>query len=389
MKIHKKLLILCVYPITWKITGAEVNDFWKYIPITLSNKNKVIFFSFFEKPLTKRYFFSNFFRIVSNYIFSPLIIFQPIEGRYLSRIHIYILLLTLGVNKQIVTLSGYVDERMLVFPKWLHPLRVYDCTDQVCDMIDKAKDLIGKDREGEFIKHCDITFVNSSSLFHLKRRYSQNVIRTSAGFPLEAYFRNMPIRKKNNQTIVGYIGAISFRLDFEVLKYAIQNNPEVHFVFIGQYLDLQWDWNKRMNRVVQTKKKWREILAFHNVEYLGYLERKDIYAQATKFDVGIVPYDVSQEFNRYCNPVKFYEYLAMGKPVVSTDILELRKYKTINNIHIALDREDFSNSIQGPFFTSDRYVKWARSEARKNDIKNKAAKMISEISKRVDYQSIS
>jgi hypothetical protein len=43
-------------------------------------------------------------------------------------------------------------------------------------------------------------------------------------------------------------------------------------------------------------------------------------------DIGMIPYDVSQEFNRYSYPMKLFEYFYMGKPVISTPIEELKRF---------------------------------------------------------------
>jgi glycosyltransferase involved in cell wall biosynthesis len=379
ISMQKKLLIICVYPLTWKSTGKDVNDSWKYIPTALSKKCKVIYFSFSERTLAKRYFFSNFLNMVTNYLFSPLVIFEPIEGKILRKLHWHVLLFLLSLNKKIVIISSLPDERVFKLTKWHRPILTYDCTDQMCDMNDTTSDSIAKNIEREFIQKCDITFVNSHSLFQLKRLYSSNVKIVPAGFPLKLYFDLTPTEKRHDRLTAVYIGAISFRFDFNLLNYVIRNNPNINFVFIGPYLDLEIDWMKKMDAIQQTKKQWHEIVSLSNVQYLGYMDRKHIHAMSSGFDIGIIPYDVSQEFNRYCNPVKFYDYLAMGKPIVSTDILELRRYKKNKNIKIALNKYVFSTSIRSAFQVTDRYIRYARSVAQRNDVDRKAAKMLREI----------
>lgn len=49
------------------------------------------------------------------------------------------------------------------------------------------------------------------------------------------------------------------------------------------------------------------------------------------FDVGLIPY-ADSEFNRNSNPVKFYEYLALGKPVVATDVPTLRRFASVASV---------------------------------------------------------
>lgn len=381
MKVLKKMLFICVNPITWKSSGREVNDSWKYTPIALSNHCKVICFSYNKNILTKRYFFGHLLNLIIYYLFSPLVVFEPIEGKILGTLHWHALLFLLSLNKKIIILSSLPDERVFRLARWHRFILAYDCTDQMCNMNNATIDAIVKNNERKFIEKCDMTFVNSHSLFQLKRPWSLKVKVVPAGFPLKLYYdQPTPVIKHNNVTAV-YIGAISFRLDFNLLKYVIRNNPNVNFVFIGPFLDLKIDWIKTMDAIQQTKKNWQKITSFRNVRHLGYLERKDIRAMASDFDIGIIPYDVSQEFNRYSNPVKFYDYLAIGKPIISTDIIELRRYKQSKNIKIAKNIREFNTFIHYPFHVTDSYRAYAQSIARNNDVDRKISKILLETSR--------
>jgi glycosyltransferase involved in cell wall biosynthesis len=379
MQKHKNLLLICVYPASWRSTGKDANDSWKYIPAALSKKCKVVCFSFEEHTLTKRYFFRNILTIVNNYICSPLVIFEPVEGKLLGKLHWHLLLFLLSLNKKIVVMSSLPDENIFRLTRWHRAVFTYDCTGQMCDMNDEANDLCIKENEGKFIKKCDLTFVNSRSLFTVKQQYSSGVKVVPAGFPMGEFLKPTHTVTKHDTLTAVYIGAISFRFDFILLKYVVQNNPDIDFIFIGPYLNLPDDWIKKMDNLQQTKRRWHEILSMPNVRYLGYMDRKNIHAISSDFDVGIIPYDDVQEFNRYCNPVKFYDYLAMGKPVVSTDILELRRYKRNNNIKIAHNKYEFDAGLNNDFRVTDRYKRHARTVALKNDVEHKVSKIISEI----------
>ena len=67
------------------------------------------------------------------------------------------------------------------------------------------------------------------------------------------------------------------------------------------------------------------VAAEPNVRRIGQLPPEQIAAYAAQFDVGIIPF-LDNEFNRRCNPVKLKEYLALGFPVVATDLPAYRPY---------------------------------------------------------------
>ena len=58
----------------------------------------------------------------------------------------------------------------------------------------------------------------------------------------------------------------------------------------------------------------------------------------------MIPYDISQDFNRYCYPMKLFEYFYLGKPVVSTDILELRNFPGL--VAIGNTSDDWGKAIK-------------------------------------------
>ncbi|MBI3626429.1 glycosyltransferase [Candidatus Uhrbacteria bacterium] len=101
--------------------------------------------------------------------------------------------------------------------------------------------------------------------------------------------------------IIGYVGNIQERLDTDLLKILAEKNPEKSFVLIGPIRPTMAAKLPRMK----------------NIYYLG---RKP-YAEAVKylqnFDIGIVPHR-TDAFVKSMDPLKIYDYLAAGLPVVST-----------------------------------------------------------------------
>ncbi len=70
----------------------------------------------------------------------------------------------------------------------------------------------------------------------------------------------------------------------------------------------------------------RRCLARPNVHAIGWRAQPTIDAYNRSFDLGLIPYQVDHPFNIACCPTKIMDYMAAGRPVVSTDLPECRLY---------------------------------------------------------------
>jgi len=134
--------------------------------------------------------------------------------------------------------------------------------------------------------------------------------------------------KKPRLGIIGYLdGNI---LDVDLLDYLARANPEWSLVMIGP--------------VFRKTRSLDRLKENENIHFLGEKPSALIPLYLKYLDVCLVPY-VRGEFTNNVSPLKLYEYLAMGKPVVSTFFSdELEAYKDI--IAIAKDREQFLQLIR-------------------------------------------
>ena len=130
-----------------------------------------------------------------------------------------------------------------------------------------------------------------------------------------------------NRPIVGFFGGIDDHTsDIDLVKKIIDLLPEMSFVFIG-------------NSSIDC----RELLAKKNVKMLGQKPYEQIPHYGKCFNVAIMPW----RHNRWietCNPIKLKEYLALGKPVVSTPFTELQKYQDV--VYQADTPEEFAECIE-------------------------------------------
>lgn len=130
--------------------------------------------------------------------------------------------------------------------------------------------------------------------------------------------------------IVGYAGKMQEMFDRSLMIQAVQELPNIQFVFIGQQLDSDW-----------MKPFWEHL----NVHYLGDKLYKYLPQYLAAFDICIIPYNMERQHGG--DPIKFYEYLAMGKPIVTTDIGNVSAFENYPQVRVASNTEEFVGYLRG------------------------------------------
>lgn len=164
----------------------------------------------------------------------------------------------------------------------------------------------------------------------------------------------LPEELKNIQKpIIGYHGVIEDRVDLDLIKYVAQHNPDKSVVLIGAGI-----W-KNQSKILE--KKFAEEKNVHLIPFVPYQELPK-YLHA--FDVGIVPHKLN-EFTRSMNPLKLYEYLAAGKPVVTTSVEGVEDFH--NLLYVADENEAFNQKIQLALREDNRDLRQTRVEVVADD----------------------
>ncbi len=130
--------------------------------------------------------------------------------------------------------------------------------------------------------------------------------------------------------VIGYVGGMHRHVDFGLLAAMIRARPEWSWVFVGPYDGMA-----------------RELTQLPNAHLLGQQAHGDLAHYIRTFDVGIVPY-VKSEYTRTVVPVKINEYLALGKPVVSTDLRPVVAFNDLYQVLITAEnsRDTFLSAIE-------------------------------------------
>ena len=115
--------------------------------------------------------------------------------------------------------------------------------------------------------------------------------------------------------LIGYVGTLDDRVDWALMGRVASTNPGASIVLVGRVGDggdAPWEVDRS------------RCLARSNVHAIGWRAQSAIDAYNRSFDVGLIPYRVDHPFNLACCPTKIMDYMAAGRPVVSTDLPESR-----------------------------------------------------------------
>ena len=130
---------------------------------------------------------------------------------------------------------------------------------------------------------------------------------------------------------IGFIGAISsYKLDFQLVRSVAQNRPDWSFVFVGEIGEGDPLTDPSM------------LTNVSNIHFLGGRPYATLPGYLKGMDVAILP-SLINEYTRSMFPMKFFEYLAAGKPVVSTELPALSNYRGV--AEFCADAEGFEVAI--------------------------------------------
>jgi glycosyltransferase involved in cell wall biosynthesis len=227
-------------------------------------------------------------------------------------------------------IAWYYTPMMQSFSRDLDPdVIVYDAMDELSKFKFAPTHLL--DLEQELIDRADIVFTGGSSLYEAKkdRHDSVHCFPSSVDRAHFAKARARQFEPADQEELpkprLGFYGVIDERFDTELLAKVAEMRPNWSFVMVGPVVKIaQEDLPKR-----------------HNIHYLGGKTYAELPAYLSGWDVALMPFAMN-ESTQFISPTKTPEYLAGGKPVVSTPIKDVvRHYGQLEGVKIASTPQEF------------------------------------------------
>jgi len=185
---------------------------------------------------------------------------------------------------------------------------IYYCYDNI-----SAAQWLGKHGgalEKEFAELADIIITSSSELSKRFPTHQSKTYVVKNGVDFQAMQQGASPIRLGGRSVVGYIGSIDDRLDYDLLDSVISHAQDKVFRFIGRTTSREFDERLRQHS---------------NVELLGSHPASDLPRYLKDMDVCIIPF-LRNEFTRSIYPLKVNEYLAAGKPVIMTRFADLSEF---------------------------------------------------------------
>lgn len=222
---------------------------------------------------------------------------------------------------------------------------IYDCMDEL-SLFKNAPPLL-KEREKELFEKADLVFTGGHNLYNAKKACHHNIFPFPSSIDKQhfASARTITTDPADHENIphprFGFYGVIDERFDIELIKEVAERKPDWHFVIIGPVVKID-----------------PEILPrFDNIHYLGGKSYEELPQYLAGWDVAIIPF-LRNDSTKYISPTKTPEYLAGGKPVISTSIIDVvNPYGIKNLVHIADTAVDFIAAAETELNRTDR-DKW-------------------------------
>jgi UDP-galactopyranose mutase len=226
--------------------------------------------------------------------------------------------------------AWYYTPMMLPFSRHLDASAVvYDCMDELSKFRFAPERLL--DLEQELIDRADLVFTGGASLYEAKKDRHSNAHCFPSSVDLKHFAkarRELPQpadQAELKHPRLGFYGVIDERFDIDLLREMADMRPDWSFVMVGPVVKIGED----------------ELPRAANIHYVGGKTYEQLPTYLSGWDVALMPFAMN-ESTQFISPTKTPEYLAGGKPVVSTPVRDVvRSYGHLQGVHIAHDAEGF------------------------------------------------
>ncbi len=254
----------------------------------------------------------------------------------------------------------------------------YDCVDEFVTMPQYSRASQRKrlqKLERQLLRQSDLVTVTSSKLLETKSPYNKYTwlvenVGDYCNFHTAAHGNlPVPVDFPNLRPIIGFVGAVTnYKVDFELIREVADTHPKWTILLIGPI-------GSDTSRVMTTQ---------DNVIWFGPRSYADLPGYVAHFDACIIPYRIN-DYTKAVFPIKFFEFLSTGKPIVSTKLPSLEAYSDL--VPLAVSSTEFIRALENVLENDspeerDRRLKIAQEhtwETRAQEIMKYVNRRLSEI----------
>ena len=242
--------------------------------------------------------------------------------------------------------TWYYTPLSFAFSDHLKPaLLVYDCMDELSSFKFAPPEL--KDREQKLFAKADLVFTGGMHLYEAKKKFHSNIFGVPSGIDIKHFiqarkFVKDPVDQADiPHPRIGFYGVVDERFNIELLRSAAEQRADWHFIVIGP--------TAKIDPATLPGNK--------NIHFIGMRDYKELPAYLAGWDVAMMPFELN-EATKYISPTKTPEFLAAGKPVVSTSIHDVvHPYADKKVVSIADTPAEFVAAIE-QYLSTERSERW-------------------------------
>ncbi len=243
----------------------------------------------------------------------------------------------------------YYTPMALTFTNHFNPIAsVYDCMDELSAFKGAHSRL--PELEQQLFKRVDLVFTGGQSLYEAKRNAHPAVHAFPSSIDVSHFGRARTISgDPDDQASIphprlGFFGVIDERFDIKLLKEVATKRSDWHFVIIGPIVKIH---SKALPKQ-------------QNIHYLGGKKYDELPEYLANWDIALLLF-ARNESTRFISPTKTPEYLAAGKPVISTSIRDVvRPYGEMDLVQIADHPDDFIQAVENILGKSPGETQWLK-----------------------------
>lgn len=241
-------------------------------------------------------------------------------------------------------LSGIRPVIYYTSPVHVEMIHTYNPSLVIFDSVDEPSDEFEAWRPYYYraVSTADVVLAASDKLYHMALSLNHNTHLVPNACDYQYFSGNTGVPEEIqgiSRPVIGYIGVMASWCDFDLLSAAAKRLPHCNFVMIGPLYNVE------------------EVPQLPNLHWLGFKPYEMLASYVNSFDVGIIPFK-NTSMTESVNPIKMWEYMAAGIPVVTSALPEAQKYGDL--VLHSNNEDEFIDNINRSLYSDSEEKRRAR-----------------------------